>query len=1192
MLAAAAIRAAILGPENELTILNYQPATHSLWNQHGWLTSPSRAEPQAVALDYVKNHAAELGLLPNDVETPFITDSYTDEPGGMTHVYLQQEFKDLPVANANLTVNVTGEGRVFSVAGGFVRGLGDLEKSTAVSPRLLPSQALGIAAGQLNLNAAATIKTVAAAKGLARRTTLSAPELSLDSIPAKLQYVPTAKGVELSWDLTLRTPDGQHWYSVSVGDRAGAVVFASDWVDHATYNVYARPIESPLDGSRSLVIDPADATASPYGWQDTNGVAGAEYTTTIGNNVSAQEDADANDTGGFRPDGGAALNFDFPLDLAQAPSVYQSAAITNLFYWNNVSHDIHYKYGFTEAAGNFQTNNYGRGGSGSDAVKADAQDGYALNNANFASPPDGWAPRMQMFRFSYTSPYRDGDLESMVMTHEYGHGVSGRLTGGPANANALDAVQSGGMGEGWSDWWGLMFTQKSTDTQNAAYPIGNYVVGQSGTGGGIRRYPYSYNMSTDPLTITYYNSSNEVHDVGEIWCSALWDMNWLLINKYGFDANIQNGLNPANIKGNQLALKLVMDALKLQPANPSFKDARDAILQADANLHNTLGTPLNQSEIWQAFARRGMGFNFADSSSSAASVSAAYDLPLPDPVVSTTTPASGNRVLPVSSIDLNFSEPMNPSSFSVADDLASFTGPGGANLVPTVSGYSWLNGNTTLRLDFTPTGSAGSYSIVVGPRVLSSDDGHSMDQNRNGVPGEDPADRFTLTFTYSPTLGPESFGYSAAAYPFQNIDLVPWASGVTSILDGADDSSTAIDLGTNSFRFYGQTYSGAGQLYISTNGLITFGSSSSSDYTNANLTSNPTQRAIAPVWDDWVTNRNSSGATNDVVLYKLEDTTGDSIPDRLIIEWSNVFQVSSSATSPITFQAILQLNTGLNAGRIILNYPDLDTGYTAYSNGGSATEGIKDTGPQGGNRLLVGYNDSSQPWVATGKAIVLGTDVVGPRINAESYSYTIGPSVNFTFNEDVSASLSTADLTVQNLTTATAIPTANLAMTHNSATNTASFTFPGYAHGVLPDGNYLATILSAGVSDPAGNPLDGDADGVIGGNHPFSFFVLAGDANHDRAVDIYDLGVLATNWQTNGLLFTEGDFNYDGVVDISDLGILASNWQTSLPAPAAPVEAAATPARWLSPANPGPSPFAARRTPRRTDDAGDVLVLI
>ena len=93
---------------------------------------------------------------------------------------------------------------------------------------------------------------------------------------------------------------------------------------------------------------------------------------------------------------------DFALDLTSPPSAYRAAAVTNLFYWTNLLHDVHYRYGFDEAAGNFQVNTYDRGGKGNDAVKAEAQDGFGVNNANFATPPDGASPRMQMFTWATT----------------------------------------------------------------------------------------------------------------------------------------------------------------------------------------------------------------------------------------------------------------------------------------------------------------------------------------------------------------------------------------------------------------------------------------------------------------------------------------------------------------------------------------------------------------------------------------------------------------------------------------------------------------------------------------------------------------------------------------------------------------------------------------------------------------------
>src|SRR5262249_37274054 len=76
--------------------------------------------------------------------------------------------------------------------------------------------------------------------------------------------------------------------------------------------------------------------------------------------------------------------------------------------------------------------------------------------------------------------------------------------------------------------------------------------------------------------------------------------------------------------GNNLAIQLVMDGLKLQPANPSFKDGRDAILRAD----QVLTGGANQAEIWGAFARRGMGLSFQDTGSDATTHVPAFDVPI------------------------------------------------------------------------------------------------------------------------------------------------------------------------------------------------------------------------------------------------------------------------------------------------------------------------------------------------------------------------------------------------------------------------------------------------------------------------------------------------------------------------------------------------------------------------------------
>lgn len=727
--------------------VGFVPQQYNLFQRGGFLTGAQKGQPLHLALKYLKANAQSLGLTSAEIDRSVVTDQYTDTDTGVTHIYLRQTFNGLEVVNADLSIHITKDGKIAAIGGGFVP---NLKATNSVKPKFSALTAVNRAASKLGLHVKNEPAVIEKKNNLARGTRLRNEKLSMDDIPARLHYVPMEDGgVQLAWNVVLHTTDGQHWYDASVIDGGtGELVFSADWVDSASYNVLPRPIETPVDGPRQIVTDPSDPLASPFGWHDTNGVAGPEFTDTRGNNVFAQEDADANNTGGFRPDGGASLNFDFPMDLTLPPSGYQSAAITNLFYWNNIVHDVTYKYGFTEAAGNFQLNHYGRGGLGNDQVQADAQDGSGLNNANFSTPPDGSSGRMQMFNFTTN---RDGDLDNMIIVHEYGHGISNRLTGGPANASALNALQSGGMGEGWSDWFGLMFTQKTTDLKTGSYPVGTYVLNNTA---GIRRKPYAFDMAIDPLTWDAYGTtgsgggvtrSTAVHATGEIWCSALWDMNWLLIDKYGFNPNIADGYTGAGSAGNVLAMKLVMDAMKLQPANPTFIAARDAIVQADVVL--TGGQ--NAREIWTAFARRGLGASASTANANATTVTIAFDFPanLFDPFVQSQSPtATALLPGPVSALSFTFNKPIDTSSFSVASDVNSFIGPGAADLLAQITGSSWSADAKTLTITFAGQTTDGLYSLSIGPNIAAQIDGHLMNQDGDNDTGEPVEDRYTGTF--------------------------------------------------------------------------------------------------------------------------------------------------------------------------------------------------------------------------------------------------------------------------------------------------------------------------------------------------------------------------------------------------------------------------------------------------------------
>ncbi len=173
-----------------------------------------------------------------------------------------------------------------------------------------------------------------------------------------------------------------------------------------------------------------------------------------------------------------------------------------------------------------------------------------------------------------------------------------------------------------------------------------------------------------------------------------------------------------------------------------------------------------------------------------------------------------------------------------------------------------------------------------------------------------------------------------------------------------------------------------------------------------------------------------------------------------------------------------------------------------------------------------------------------------PAVSASSFDFDAPkPTLRFTFSQEVGASLHAFDIDVVNTTTDQSVPTPFKALAYNAASRQLSVTFPGYAGGVLPDGNYQVTIKSTGVVGNAGNPMTGD--------HTLNFHALGGDANRDGTVNLADFNILAANFGSSGATFSRGDFNYDGTVNLQDFNILAGRFGQSA-APAAPAGATAS----------------------------------
>ena len=719
-----------------------------------------------------------------------ITDEIKDLNLGGSIVHIKQNVNEIEVYNAIATFFIKSD-LVKNTSNRFQKNCIKRVKENALS--FDAEKAYSQACNQLNIVKRQQIKFV---KKRSENIQIYLDEKG-DTIKIQLMYLPYGNDLLQVWNFSVKDFKNNHWWDVCVDVNTGNIMHKSDWTvscnfnsenntqpnnkhsylnscdyqsteevddfkspkrgSNPIYTVFPLPFESPLYTTQKKKENPFGNEYSLNGWHDFKGSLGNEDKTTKGNNVYAYEDADADDEPGYSPYVNNTYEFNYPFDSTNFPLENRDAGLTQLFYVNNMVHDITYAYGFDEASGNFQTTNFNKGGAENDFVHAQALDGSGFNNANFSTPPDGQSPRMQMYVWKISRPTkflkivspsnlakdiegvlasfgpptfskisntelvlyndntspdandacenptngssfngkivvirrgickfpekvkraqdfgalaviivnntntssiiamsginsngidslitipslmislddgdalinaivsnkvtatldpklisndRDSDFDNGIIVHEYAHGISNRLTGGPSNTSCLYNAEQ--MGEGWSDYYALMLTLRKHDFAKDRRVMGLYAIKQDSTGRGIRPAPYSTNFGVN--NFTYKNIEDSVlltkpHGIGFVWATMLWDMTAGLVEKHGFDTNLVSGKG-----GNNIALKLVTYALKLQPCNPGFVDGRDAILLADELLFNGE----NKYAIWCAFAKRGLGYSATQGSS-------------------------------------------------------------------------------------------------------------------------------------------------------------------------------------------------------------------------------------------------------------------------------------------------------------------------------------------------------------------------------------------------------------------------------------------------------------------------------------------------------------------------------------------------------------------------------------------------
>lgn len=630
---------------------------------------------QATARQLVTSNDVALGLSRSDVDNAIVEYTYVITGTSIRLVYLQQGYQGIPVFNQLRTIAFKN-GKVVSNMGPDFTDMVQATGRHSGRPVLTPLNALQKVFSDLKLTALENAVPIST-RDNGKKFEFGRLGISDENITAELVWVPLngGKNMRLAWQVLIAPVKQVDSWLMHIDAENGNILgkmnmtISCNWdgekhsidehiqkdhvakaketnfvyrrtdepgkwkftpiVTSAGYRVVRLPAESPQHpgGTPGVLVDPwlaSPGNPTSLGWHFDGTVY---HDSTRGNNVWAYEDRLNADDGAAAPNTGVAgrstvsttpqptLTFDDIYDFTKSPidatSPNQKAAITNLFYINNMIHDLAYLYGFDEAARNFQNNNQGRGGLGNDYVVAQAQDGGGTNNANMRTFPEGTRPRMQMYLWNTVTPNRDGDLDNGIIIHEYTHGISNRLTG--SGSGCLGNQEQ--MGEGWSDYYGLMMTHDwatavPTDGFTKPRGIGTYALNQPVTGPGIRAFPYCTNMTVNPLTYGNLAAVAVPHGVGTIWCTALWDMTWEIIQTAGINPNLFQ-VTPAITGGNNIALKLVTEGMRLQPCNPGFIDGRNAILKAD-----TLFFGAQYScAIMRAFARRGMGVGASQGSS-------------------------------------------------------------------------------------------------------------------------------------------------------------------------------------------------------------------------------------------------------------------------------------------------------------------------------------------------------------------------------------------------------------------------------------------------------------------------------------------------------------------------------------------------------------------------------------------------
>lgn len=927
-----------------------------------FLSAPSGAKRSEILRDFVKQNSDLVGVSNNQADELNVAADYTNPDGNMSYAHLEQLINGIPVFRGEVKAGFNKSGQIVRVINNLAPGLEYGSLSTDFRNPLDAVRVAGthikhqFGGQDLVLNPTESKKNTAVFGSGDWATTAekmyfpTEPGVAVPAwrvliwqpVNAYYVIVDAESGVVL-WHKNISDDQTQASTYQVYGNPTGYLDVAD-----SPAPMSPGPVD-PTTGTqgalltrtnRTLIGNEGTLSFNNNGWI----TDGANITDGNSNEAGIDRDGvngvDAPITGNpnrvfnslWNPPPGNPGPGDEPL-TAEA----QRGAVIQMFYIMNRYHDELYKRGFTEPARNFQALNFGRGGVEADRVSSEGQDSSGSNNANFSTPADGGRGRMQMFLWTGPTPDKDGTPDADVVIHEVTHGTSNRLHG---NGSGLGG-QGGMMGEGWSDFYAHTLLAEATDPVNGIYTTGGYathlaVAGFTGNYYyGIRRFPKAVisfvgpnGKPHNPFTFRHMNSGcdteigtttvigtisafprgpfgltnscSAVHNAGEIWSSALWEVRALMIARLGFNT------------GTTRVLQVVTDGMKLAPLNPTFLQERDAIIAAASALPAAPEAAADVIDVREGFRRRGMGFSASVQSSSA--VTEAFDSP--DLQASTATVTSGNNLLEPNECN-TLNVPITNNSANAASNITAVLSSNtpGITVTQPNSAYPDLAGGAG------PVNNTTAFQVSVDNTVACfTTASFTLTVSYTGGGGGSPA-----PFNFSLPVGQAGLNYVFAP----GTATIP-AGGTFIAGSAADDAAVTVPLPAGwASTVYGVPVT---SLSASTNGAITVNAAAATAFTNAALPGafgpNP---SLFPYWDDMVLD-----AVNVTGGGIFANTIGTAPNRQLYIEWK-AQHFSETVNGPVTTHFAVLLTEGSDVVRYIYDL----TGIGAQLNGASATVGIQ-----------------------------------------------------------------------------------------------------------------------------------------------------------------------------------------------------------------------------------------------------------